>query len=388
MASQDSEHPSPLLISRTLKTPRGIVLLLLSLVGLGVFGYLLIEPIAGLKSAESYRDQIFAIWPTLIGIGLWGWMLIERSFANADPTFEIVLRRAGVLGLGIFLCRDMDPGIILAAMAGYAICGVRTRFLLVLAALTAMLLFPVLQSWLLPSGWLGKIGVRDFAGDTLHILAGMIGIVVLTGSRWSNDQPLPPEKMRPDRTFTAIIGFLFIQIAFAAVLGRQGFRESLVLAQTAVFNGMSAAIVGGLVAWIVHTRLDIRPRIHMILFGNMAGWIVVAGGADHYSIWQSGIFGGLAALSMVMILVILDTLELRDPFALVPIHLACGTLGMLVVPFGATSDANFVMQLVAVFAIAVPSFLIGCLVVLPFVKLNLLSKRDPRLGAKPKSATR
>ena len=77
----------------------------------------------------------------------------------------------------------------------------------------------------------------------------------------------------------------------------------------------------------------------------------------------------------LIILVVLDTLELRDPFALVPIHFACGALGLLLAPLGAESSAHFVIQLVAVLAIAFSSFAIGCLIVFPFVKLKLLSKR-------------
>lgn len=384
MASNDSQSSDPQTssnrpsLSDALQNPQSAVLIILSGLGLIMFGVLLGEAVEGLKSATQPGDRVFIIWPTILGIGLWGWMMIERSFVNADPTLEIIIRRAGVLGLGIVLCRDMDPGIILAAMAGYAICGVRTRFLLTLAALTALVLFPTLQTWL-ESGWLNKIGVRDFAGDTLHILAGMIGVVILTGTRWANHQALPQEEMRKDRAFSAIIGLLLIQIAFAAVLGRQAYRVSYELAMVVVANGTAAAIAGGIVAFLFHLRLPLRPRIHMILFGNIAGWVVISGGANNYSVTQSLIFGGLAAASMVMILFILDTLELRDPFALVPIHLACGTLGLLLVPAGAGSDANLVMQLVAVFAIAVPAFAIGCLVVLPFVKTKLLSKFDPTL---------
>ncbi len=391
MASKDSQPSSPNHSSKgpslaeALQNPQSAVLIILSALGLIMFGVLLGEAVEGLKSATQPGDRIFIIWPTILGIGLWGWMLIERSFVHADPTLEIIVRRAGVLGLGIVLCRDMDPGIILAAMAGYAICGVRTRFLLTLAALTALVLFPTLQSWL-QTGWLNKIGVRDFAGDSLHILAGMIGVVVLTGTRWANGQAIPREKMRKDRAFSAILGLILIQLAFAAVLGRQAYRESYLLAQTVVTNGVAATLAGGIVAWLFHLRLPIRPRIHMILFGNIAGWVVISGGANHYSVSQSLVFGGLAAATMVMILFILDTLELRDPFALVPIHLACGTLGLLLVPAGAGSDAHLVMQLVAVFSIAVPAFAIGCLVVLPFVKTKLLSKYDPTLLSKKRQA--
>ncbi|MEM1296152.1 MAG: hypothetical protein AAGH89_12365, partial [Verrucomicrobiota bacterium] len=218
MASNDSQssdtnpptkRPS---LSDALQNPQSAILVILSGLGLIMFGVLLGEAVEGLKSATQPGDRVFIIWPTILGIGLWGWMMIERSFVNADPTLEIIIRRAGVLGLGIVLCRDMDPGIILAAMAGYAICGVRTRFLLTLAALTALVLFPTLQTWL-ETGWLNKIGIRDFAGDTLHILAGMIGVVVLTGTRWANRQALPQEEMRKDRAFSAILGLLLIQVA-------------------------------------------------------------------------------------------------------------------------------------------------------------------------------
>ncbi len=391
MATQDSQSPAPSpsssrsnrpSLGEALRTPQGIVLLVLALVGLAVFGVLLAEALAGFSAAEIVADRLFVIWPTVVGIGLWGWMLVERSFVRADPTLEIVLRRAGVLGLGIFLCRDLDPGVILAAMAGYAICGVRTRFLLALAALAA-LIFPVLQGWLQPDGWLGKIGVRDFAGDTLHILTGMIGVVVLTGSRWSNREPLPLEKMRRQKAFSAIFGFLLIQLTFAGMFGREAFPNPETM-RTVLANGAAAAVCGGIVAGLFASRVPFRPRLHLTLFGCMAGWVVTAAGVDHYAIWQAALFGALAVPVMVLVLGFLDTLELRDPFALVPIHFACGALGMLLAPFGAQSDARFVMQFVAVVSIAMPALVIGCLIVLPFVKLKLLSKHDPAAAkAKP-----
>ena len=359
------------------------------------------------------------LWTSLLGVGMWGWMLIERGYRNADPTLEICLRRAGVLGLGFmlfylagfdltypksftaggalplpdignawqapapnFLLQALAPLVILSALAGYAICGVRSRFLLALAVAVTLLLFPVIGSWLWSDGWLAQMKQttplaypRDLAGaGVIHLLCGVIGIAMLAGSRWAAGEALPREKVRPERSVSAVFGLLLVQLAFIALIGASVAEPTGPRVAGALLEGFVAAAAGALVAGLARIRVQIRPLPHMLLFGSMGGWVIVSGGVGGFALWQTAMLGLLAGVIVVTGLALLDSLEMRDPFALAPVHFGCGAAGVMATCWSDWSP-DWILQFVALIAITVPTLIIAIALVWIFVRQNRFSKR-------------
>ncbi|MFT5468356.1 MAG: Amt family ammonium transporter [Verrucomicrobiales bacterium] len=364
------------------------------------------------------------LWAIFLGLGIWGWMLVERSFRNADPTIEISLRRSAIFGLGFvlyvvigfdlthpssftaggtlpipgfdaawnspapnLLLESLTPLLIVSVIAGYAVVGVRTRFLLTLSAVLVLILYPVFASWLWDDGWLAQMkrtSPRSFPTDmagagVIHLLCGVIGIAVLAGCRWSAHEPLPREKMRPERAFSAILGLILIQFAFIALIGNSVREASGIRIAEALLQGTVAATAGGLVTGIARIRIQIRPLSHTLLFGTMGGWVIVSGGVGGFEIWQCAVLGVIAGVVVMTGLALLDTMELRDPFALVPIHFGCGAIGFMAACWSRWEPPNLILQLVGMIAIIVPALLISTVLVWIFVRKNRLSKRDPEM---------
>lgn len=382
-----------------------------------------LERTLAIRPANELQPAFQLVWVCLLSLGLWGWMLVERSFKNANPTIEICLRRAGVIGLGLvlyliagfdlsypgkftaggalpvpgfgaawsssrsnLLLQALTPCVVLTAIAGYAICGVRTRFLLTLATLVSLILFPVFASWLWGQGWLAQIKIslpttypRDLAGaGVIHVLCGAVGIAVLAGSRWSAHEALPREKMRPERRGSAILGLILVQFAFIALLGGSVMEPNGPLIAGVILQGAIAAAAGAIVTGLAQIRIQIRPLPHILLFGTMGGWVIVSGGAGGFELWQAAVLGAVAGVLVMTGLALLDTLEMRDPFALVPIHFLCGSAGFMAASWSWWTP-NIILQLVALLAIMAPTLIIGIALVWIFVRNNRLSKRDPKM---------
>lgn len=379
------------------------------------------------EPVEELRAGYQLLWAILLLLGLQGWLLVERSFKNADPSFELCLRREGVLGLGFLLyvvigfdvthpasftaggtlpvpgfeaawnssapnllVEGFVPLVIVAALAGYALIGVRTRFLLVLAAVVTLILYPIFASWLWDDGWLARMGGprRAFPNDeagagVIHLLLGTIALIVLIGSRLSIREPLPREKMQSERGLSAVFGLICIQLAFIALTGKSVLDVSGIHIADAILQGLVAAAAGAAVAGISRIRIQTRALTHTLLFGSMGGWVIVAGGVGGFEIWQAAVLGAIAGVIVIVGLAVLDSWELRDPFALVPIHFGCGGVGFLAACWSRFEPPHWTLQLVALIAMTIPTIFITTALVWGFVRKNRLSKRDPEM---PESA--
>lgn len=373
--------------------------------------------------AHESRGEIIGgyqlLWTILIGAGFWGWALIERGYQGADPTVEICLRRAAVLGIGflIFALVGFDlafsnkltaggalplPGIggvwtgdtpnallqcvtpmfILAALAGYAICGVRSRFLLALAGVTSLILFPVIASWIWGSGWLAQMKQtapltfpRDIAGaGVLHLLCGSIGIAMLAGSRWAAGQALPRLHIRSERALSAVFGVILTQFVFIGLIGASVVEPTGARVAAALLEGVVSAAAGALIMGLARIRIRIRPWPHMLLFGSMGGWVIISGGVGGFELWQAATLGAIAGIVVLTGLALLDTLEMRDPFALIPVHFGCGALGMIAACWSSWGP-DWLLQFVALIAISVPTLLVAVTLVWIFVRQGRFAKR-------------
>ena len=436
---------------KSLKDPRNFVLLILAGAGLVLFSSLLARGIQRMddfslveRALSQLTDQgsqnwqnsdevllqerrafpspelepaFSLIWVALLSLGVWGWMLIERSFLTANPTIEILLRRAAMLGLGLLLYvlvgfdlnypsgffrdfiphpslgkewastlpnllfQSLAPAVILTSLAGYAICGARTRYLLTLTVLVSLVLFPLTASWIWDSkGWLHQLNAVDFAGaGVIHLLSGMLGLTVLLGTRWSNHEPLPREKMSESGAITSLPGLVIIQFAFAALLGGAVTTSSGDMMVRVLVIGGTAALTGAITAGISRFRFHIRPWIHTLFIGSMSGWVIISAGAPGFTVFQAAILGAIAGGVTIVGMATLDTLELRDPFAVVPAQGVCGAIGLAVAGWGDIPGVDFFLQLVAIGAIAAPPLLVGMIVMVIFVKTKRLSKRDPSM---------
>ncbi|MEM7011605.1 MAG: hypothetical protein AAF585_08995 [Verrucomicrobiota bacterium] len=281
------------------------------------------------------------LWTIMIGAGLWGWALIERGYQGADPSVEICLRRAAVLGIGFLifalvgfdltfsksmtaggalptpgfggiwsgdtpnaLLQSVTPMLILAALAGYAICGVKSRFLLALACVTTLILFPVIGSWIWGNGWLAQMKQaapltypRDIAGaGVIHLLCGSIGIAMLAGSRWAAGQALPRLHIRSERAPSAILGVILTQFVFVGLIGASVVEPTGPRLAATLFEAAISAAAGAVIMGLARIRIKIRPWPHMLLFGSMGGWVIISGGVGGFELWQAATLGAIAGI--------------------------------------------------------------------------------------------
>jgi ammonium transporter len=270
----------------------------------------------------------------------------------------------------------------------------RMRFAgyLVLATLVAGLVYPVYGHWAWSEaaltgrsggadGWLDHLGFVDFAGSTVvHSTGGWAALaaIIIIGPRIG----------RFGRGAVPIRGHdlpLTTLGVFVLWVGWYGFNGGSTLALTrdvpsVIVNTTLAATFGGLVGMAWTWLRDRRPDVVMIMNGSLAGLVGITASANIMTPWKAALIGGVAAVVMALVTLLLERLRIDDAVGAVPVHLGAGVWGTLAVgllgsagsfPGGSSRLEQIGIQLVGIGVCFLWSFGV------PFLVLSLIDRRFP-----------
>jgi ammonium transporter, Amt family len=187
----------------------------------------------------------------------------------------------------------------------------RMRFggYVVLATFVAAVTYPIFGHWAWgnaafvdPSGsdgWLKELGFMDFAGSTVvHSVGGWVALaaIIILGPRIGRFGA----GAMPIRGHDLPVTTLGV---FVLWVGWYGFNGGSVYELTAdvpgiILNTTLAATFGGLVAMTLTWFLDRRPDVVTIMNGSLAGLVGITASANIMSPWQAALVGGVAAVVM------------------------------------------------------------------------------------------
>ena len=123
---------------------------------------------------------------------------------------------------------------------------------------------------------------------------------------------------------------------FVLWVGWYGFNGGSTLGLTAdvpaiILNTTLAATFGGLVGMALTWGRDRRPDVVMIMNGSLAGLVAVTASANLLEPLEAALVGGVGAVVMQAVTVMLERRRVDDAVGAVPVHLGAGVWGTLAV---------------------------------------------------------
>ncbi|MGZ4161651.1 MAG: ammonium transporter [Neobacillus sp.] len=212
-------------------------------------------------------------------------------------------------------------------------------YLLHIILMTAII-YPIAGHWVWGGGWLGKLGMEDFAGSAvIHALGGFsaLAAAILIGPRKGKFTSKESSSIAlPSNLPLASVG------AFLLWFGWFGFNAGSTLTATDVRIGhiaivtMLSAAAGG-AATLIYTLFRYgRSDAPSVINGSLAGLVGITAGCAFVSD-QSAIFIGIVSgLLMMAATNWLEAKQIDDPVGAFPVHAISGIWGTIAVGIFAT----------------------------------------------------
>jgi Amt family ammonium transporter len=310
-----------------------LVLLVYGAAGFGFqFGGIgLVNDAPGLKALVrewSPLDPILGLGWGMIGLDAFG---INFVFINADIT-NLYLYHAALAATAVLM-----PVLALAAR-------VRSRFLILGAALLGIFVYPLAANWVWGGGWLQQFGLTsalghgtvDFAGSGVVFMFGgmatlgaLLGYGVRSHTRVTTAANLP-EYPSAHLPLLMILGaFLFIIGAGMIVFGDPFQVQDLPVTQIQL-NLLNAAMAGLVVATLYGWFVSGEPLAMLAARGAVAGVVAVSASLPFIPAWAALTIGAVAGLLLPLTTYAVERwIRADDQALLVPTFGVAGLWGLL-----------------------------------------------------------
>ncbi|UOQ45957.1 ammonium transporter [Halobacillus salinarum] len=219
------------------------------------------------------------------------------------------------------------------------------RAYLLYAVMMTAIIYPIAGHWIWGGGWLGKLGMLDFAGSAvIHGLGGFAALAaaIFIGPRKGKFLPEGSSKIAlPSNLPLASVG------AFLLWFGWFGFNAGSTLSATDVRIGhiaivtMLSAASGG-AATLLYTLFRYkRSDAPSVINGSLAGLVGITAGCAFVSDGAAIFIGALAGLFMLFASDWLEAKGIDDPVGAFPVHAVSGMWGTVAVGLFAADDGLF-----------------------------------------------
>lgn len=229
--------------------------------------------------------------------------------------------------------------VVFAATAATIVSGAmaeRTKFIsyVVYSIMISAFLYPVTGHWIWSAtGWLGGMGMRDFAGSTVvHSVGAWAALAgaILIGPRlgkYTKDGKVKP--IAGHNLPLAALGVFILWFGWFGFNAGSTLAAVDGLAHVCVTTALAAS--AGAVAAMVLTWVWFgKPDLSMSLNGTLAGLVGITAPCASVSTGSSIVIGLVAGLLVVASCVFIDTvLKIDDPVGAISVHGVCGAWGTL-----------------------------------------------------------
>ncbi len=214
----------------------------------------------------------------------------------------------------------------------------RTKFIayIIYSIVISAVIYPVIGHWIWGGGWLGSLGMLDFAGSTVvHSTGGWLSLagVIILGPRVG--------KYKSDGTPKAITGHNIPLAALGAFIlwfGWFGFNAGSTMAADAkdiahiVTTTNLSAGAGGIAAMFTSWWMFKKPDISMAINGALAGLVGITAPCAFVTAGAAIWIGLFAGVFVVLAILFLDkVLKIDDPVGAIAVHGVNGAWGTLAV---------------------------------------------------------
>ena len=336
-------------------------------------------------TAASNTVAIDTVWTLIAAFLVFfmqaGFAMVEAGFTRAKNAVNIIMKnlmdfsvgsiaywaigygimfgasKAGLFGTDGFFLSKGDPTVgdglwqfaywmfqvVFAATAATIISGAmaeRTKFAayLMYSFLISAFIYPIVGHWIWGGGWLGKLGMVDFAGSTVvHSVGGwaaLAGAAMLGPRLGKYDLDANGRKLSraiPGHNIPlAALGVFILWFGwFGFNSGSTTSGTNLSIAIIVVTTNLSAA--AGAVAAMFTSWIRFRnPDASMSLNGALAGLVAITAPCAVVSPASAIVIGLLAGTIVVLSVEFIDkVLHIDDPVGAISVHGICGVFGTL-----------------------------------------------------------
>ena len=352
-----------------------------------------------LKNVSDFGISIVCYWMVgygfMFGVSKSGFIGFDDFFF--DPTGAVTSGPA----MTFFIFQSMFCATAASIISGSVAERLKFNSYLIITAIVGTILYPVIGHWAwansdiqyggdASTGWLYDLGFIDFAGSTIvHSTGGWIGlaIILIIGPRSGRFIEGEARKFAPSNLPLSVLGALLLGF------GWHGFNggSNLVLDEAVpgiLLNAFLAA-AAGIVACLLYWGLqNSTAPAGDLINGLLAGLVAVTASANWITPLGAvyiGAGGGIVALYATRLL---ERWELDDPVGAIPVHLAGGMFGTLILPFFAAEEHlignsnlnnytdnprvnQFIAQLIGIIAVGIYAFSLS------YVILNTINTYNP-----------
>ncbi|WP_141603739.1 ammonium transporter [Terrilactibacillus laevilacticus] len=209
------------------------------------------------------------------------------------------------------------------------------RAYILFAILMTALIYPIAGHWVWGGGWLGQLGMMDFAGSAvIHALGGFsaLAAAIFIGPRKGKFTPQGTSSIAlPSNLPLASVG------AFLLWFGWFGFNAGSTLSATdarighiAIVTMLSAASGGATTLLYTLFRYN-RSDAGAVINGSLAGLVGITAGCAFVSDPFAILIGAISGLLMIFATNLLESNQIDDPVGAFPVHAASGVWGTIAV---------------------------------------------------------
>ena len=296
---------------------------------------------------------------------------LEKSFLSGVGVDAII----GTIPETVFMMYQMTFAIITPALIVGAFAE-RMKFsaLLVFMALWVTLCYAPVCYWVWGGGWLGRLGIIDFAGGTVvHINAGVAGLaaaLVLGPRKGYPKRPMPPNNL----AYT-IVGAAMLWVGWFGFNAGSGLAANGTAGMAMAVTQLAAAAAA--LSWMFWEWIRFgKPTVLGIASGAIAGLVAITPAAGSVGPMSAIIIGTVAGFMCFFISTVLKgVLGYDDSLDVFGIHCISGIVGALLtgvfcaaqfggVGFGegnASIGDQMLAQAIGVFATITYTFVMSCI---------------------------
>ena len=304
------------------------------------------------------KNILSTIMMGFVCLGLVGilWVLYGYSLSFGADKWGIIggLNFVGLMGVGqepslvyastvphlaFMIFQAMFAIITVALITGAVVERVKFGALLLFAALWLTVVYCPVAHWVWgDDGWLGSLGVLDFAGGAVvHLNAGVsaLALVMLLGRR----RGFPKEPMEPSNIPMVVLGAGLLWFGWFGFNAGSALTSGGLASSAFVTTNIAAATAA--FTWMVVSWRHRRPTVLGTVTGAIAGLATITPAAGFVTPLAGIPIGIVAAIVCYYVMLLLKTkLSFDDSLDVFAVHGVGGILGMLATGFFATLAVN------------------------------------------------
>ena len=210
----------------------------------------------------------------------------------------------------------------------------RTKFAVyvIFAVVFAGVIYPIVGHWIWGGGWLGSLGMQDFAGSTVVHLSGAMAALagtLLLGPRIGKyDDEGNPITIPGHNMPLAVLGVLILWVGWFGFNPGSTMAATTQVADVALTTNLAAGagVLGAMFMSYVYRR---NVDVGMGGNGAIAALVAITASCAFVAPWASIVIGFVAGVIMYATLVFVDSIGVDDPLGAIAAHGMGGIWGTL-----------------------------------------------------------